>query len=73
MNTPGQKSEFWVINLRSIDGDITSMTQTRIFRHSGTDSRGVMLDYFVERYAYVRLQATTGSERSMMISFAREF
>lgn len=61
------------VRLQTIDGDITSTEQTRIFKHSDTNNQGLTLDYFVEQYAYVRLQAITGNDTSMMLSFAREF
>ena len=61
------------INFRSIDGDITSSAQTRIFKQNGAVSQGLIVDIFVEPTAFVRLMATTGSNRSMSISFAREY
>ncbi len=61
------------INFRNIDGDMTSTSGTRIFQQSEIQTQGIMLDYFVERSAYVRLQGTTGAEESVIISFVREF
>lgn len=61
------------IDFHSIDGDITSDTQSRFFQQDATGSYGLTLDLFVERSAFVRLKATTGSNQSILISFAREY
>lgn len=60
------------VDFRSIDGDISSAAQTRIFKQNKVESVGLMLDYFVEHFAFVRLMITGGSNQSMMISFVRE-
>jgi len=57
---------------RSVDGDITSMLDTRIFKQNENSSYGVMLDYFVEPSAFIRLMVTTGRNEIVQISFARE-
>ncbi|MBT3205968.1 MAG: hypothetical protein HOM14_08085 [Gammaproteobacteria bacterium] len=60
------------INIHSIDGDISSATQTRIFKQNDNSSYGLMLDYFVERSAFVRLMVANGSNQAMLLSFVRE-
>jgi len=62
-----------LVGFRVIEGDITSLSETRIFKLDESMSYGLILDYFVERTAFIRLKASAGSERSMMISFAREY
>ncbi len=60
------------INLHSIDGDISSITETRIFKQNENSSYGLMMDYFVERSAFVRLMVSNGSNQAMLLSFVRE-
>lgn len=61
------------IQYRSIDGDITSSAGSEIFKQDETVSQGLMLDYHVEHTAFVRLTASSGSQQSLSISFAREY
>lgn len=61
------------ISLSHLDGDITSTDALRIFTRNESLSRGLMLDYFVERSAYIRLKAVSGAYRTMQISFVREY
>ena len=61
------------VYLQRIDGDITSSTQTRLFKLADNAGSGLMLDYYVEAGAYVRLRASGGSRRSAGISFVREY
>jgi len=61
------------INFRSIDGDITSTTQSRIFKQHEVVSQGVIMDFYVEPTAFVRLKAVNGGQQTVLISFAREY
>ena len=61
------------VSLSRLDGDITSTRALRIITRDESLSRGLMLDYFVERSAYIRLRAVAGAYRTMQISFVREY
>lgn len=61
------------IQYRSIDGDITSSAASEIFKQDESVSQGLMLDFHVEHTAFVRLTASSGSQQSLSISFAREY
>jgi len=61
------------LNVRRIDGDITSDTSTLLFELDTATSYGLKLDYHVERTAYIRLQGSSGSHNLMMVSFVREY
>ncbi|MCK5662372.1 MAG: hypothetical protein KAI17_02750 [Thiotrichaceae bacterium] len=60
------------INFHAIDGDTSSAIETRIFEQNGNSSYGLILDFFIERTAFIRLMATTGSNQALLLSFARE-
>lgn len=57
----------------NINGDITLSDGSRVFEEVNQQSEGIMLDYAVERYAYVRLQSQSGQERLVQLSFVREY
>jgi hypothetical protein len=59
--------------LRSIDGDITTPSQTRLFQHEQSSGYGVKLDYYVEPTAYIRFLGSAGANESLSISFVREY
>ena len=56
-----------------VNGDINLDLGSRVLVEENRQSQGVMLDYAVERYAYVRLLAQSGQERFMQLSFVREY
>jgi hypothetical protein len=61
------------VEYRDIDGDITASGSTRLFQLDEERSEGVVLDYFVEKTAFLRLRISQGGYRSFMLSMAREF
>ena len=61
------------ISLSAIDGDVASSAALRIIERDESLSRGLKLDYSVERSAYVRFQASSGATQVMQISFVREY
>lgn len=61
------------INFRSVDGDIVSETDTRVYKIEDNQSSGLILDMYVERTAFVRLKMTSSSNSSMFLSFVREY
>lgn len=58
---------------RSVDGDISGPTSARLLEAKNQYSNGLILDYFVEPTAFVRLRLSRGAYRSFLISLAREF
>jgi hypothetical protein len=58
---------------RYVDGDITGPTSARLLELDKHYSSGLILDYFVEPTAFVRLRLSGGAYRSFLISLAREF
>lgn len=61
------------VNFRSINGDISNDSGTRIFELESSKSSGIILDYYVENTAYVRFRATGAENESLQISLVREF
>lgn len=61
------------IEFRSIDGDITSDNSTRVFELESQNSSGLIVDLYVEPTAFIRLMASSGESRAMMLSFVREY
>ncbi len=58
---------------RYVDGDITGPSSARLLELDKHYSTGLILDYFVEQTAFVRLRLSGGAYRSFLISLAREF
>jgi hypothetical protein len=58
---------------RYVDGDISGPTSARLLELDKHYSSGLILDYFVEKTAFVRLRLSSGAYRSFLISLAREF
>ena len=61
------------VDYRYIDGDISGSAPTRLLDLQDAYSSGLILDYYVERTAFVRLRLSDGAYRSFLISLAREF
>lgn len=61
------------IEYRSLDGDITSDNSTRVFELEDQRSSGLILDFYVEPTAFVRLMASSGESQAMMLSFVRQY
>ncbi len=58
---------------RSVDGDITTPVQTRLFQQSDSSGYGLKLDYSVEPSAFIRLTATAGARQMTAIHFVRQY
>lgn len=61
------------VDYRYVDGDITGSTTARLLELEKQYSSGLILDYFIEPTAYVRMRLSSGAYRSFLISLAREF
>lgn len=59
--------------LRSIDGDISTPSQTRLFEHELSSGYGLKLDYYVEPTAYIRFLGSSGAVEAVSISFVRQY
>ena len=59
--------------LRSIDGDISTPSQTRLFAHELSSGYGLKLDYYVEPTAYIRFLGSSGAVEAVSISFVRQY
>lgn len=55
------------------DGDISGASGTDIFGLADPVVRGVKLDYFLEKTAYIRLAIQSGDRSGGYLSFAREY
>jgi hypothetical protein len=61
------------IHWQKVDGDISTDTGRIIFESDETVSRGLMLDYFIEPFSYIRLNFSEGGSESLMLSFAKVY
>jgi hypothetical protein len=55
------------------DGDISGASGTSIFNLADPVVRGVKLDYFLEKTAYIRLAIQSGDRSGGYLSFVREY
>ncbi len=59
---------------RYIDGDVSgTATATRLLNVEDRYSSGLILDYYIERTAFLRFRLSQGAYQSFQISLAREF
>jgi hypothetical protein len=61
------------VDYRHVDGDITGPASARLLELDKQYSSGLILDYYIEPTAFVRLRLSSGAYRSFLISLAREF
>jgi hypothetical protein len=61
------------VQWQNVDGDVSGETGRNVFETDESESRGVMVDYFVEPFAYIRLQFSKGGNESLQISFAKVY
>ena len=61
------------VDFRDVDGDISGNGSTRLLELKEQRSQGLIIDYYVEKTAYVRLQISQGGTRSFLLTLAREY
>jgi hypothetical protein len=61
------------VQWQKIDGDVSGEAGRNVFEIDEAESRGVMVDYFVEPFSYIRLQFSQGGNDSLQISFAKVY
>ncbi len=61
------------ISYRSLEGDVSTPLKTEIFNEDKYSGYGLIVDYFVEHSAFIRLMVTAGANQTMLLSFAREY
>ncbi len=61
------------VTYSDIDGDIDDDLGTRIFELDDPVSRGVALDYFVDKTAFLRLEIYQGNRSGGYLTFARRY
>lgn len=69
----GQFSIRPFVEYKVIDGDLTGSGTARLFDADEQQSRGLLLDYYIEKDAFVRIRFSHGGSRSFLLSVAREF
>jgi hypothetical protein len=58
---------------RYVDGDVSGSGVARLLESDKRYSSGLILDYYIEKTAFVRFRLSQGANRSFLISLAREY
>ena len=61
------------VEYRYLDGDITGPTSARLLELDKQSSSGLIVDYYIEPTAFLRMRLSSGAYRSFTLSLAREF
>ncbi|MFT5503575.1 MAG: hypothetical protein ACI845_000586 [Gammaproteobacteria bacterium] len=61
------------VQWKKVDGDVSGEEGRNVFETDEARSQGLMLDYFIDPFSYIRLQFSEGGNESLQISFAKVY